>query len=1003
MADFNKVFKERYGRLNPSQKEAVDSIEGPVMVVAGPGTGKTSVLVMRIASILANTDTSPENILALTFTESGVTSMRKALSGIIGADANKVKIFTFHSFCNTLISDFPEEFPEIVGARHIPESEQISVIESILSNNSFEYLTPLGNPFYYVRELLSAISALKREGFSPEAFYRAIEGEEATFYQRDDLYNNKGKYKGQMKGDHLKTKKYIEKNKELGYVFENYQNTLRDSLCYDYEDMILESVKRLENNKDLSLLVQEENHYILADEHQDANSAQNRVIKELTSFHDNPNIFIVGDEKQAIFRFQGASLDNFMYFKDLYPGIKTIYLTDNYRSQKNILDASHVLIESGTSFVKGVHKKLKAVIQKEERPLVLSMKENSSEEAFAITKSVEELLEKGVPPSEIAVIYRDHKDAKSLVKAFERTSIPFVARSDKDLLKDPFIQRFIILMEAVSDPIDDDKLFRALHLSFLGVNTTDVFRANQKARSKGVTLHEFLDKGAKELGLADEDPLFSAFGKIKYWSELSFNSDLMSVLESMLYRSGAMEEALTDNKNAMIVHKLRSFFKQADKFNEEFRRADLKEFVKHISTMGSYGLSFKSAGEEFPNRVELMTAHASKGREFDHVFIINAVNGKWGNRRNRSLFKLPGELSGSFGGGDNEDERRLFYVALTRARSNVFISYPRIGDNDREQLPSSFIEDIDKEGFLNKKEDSKDLEDKKSELFIKEFQPVTSKGPSLEDREYIAKVFMEQPLSVTALNAYLACPWRYFYVNLMRIPSVYSLSQRFGIAAHESLREFFEHYRDKEDPGKDFLINSFTDAVSRQSITQADAEAIKEKGVPVLGGYYDNYAGTWRRDIVTEKAINDVEMELDVLPAPLRLTGKLDKIEGENEVTVIDYKTGKPKSRNHIEGKTKDSDGAIKRQLVFYKLLTELSPSFKGSMSEGVIDFVEPDQSGKYKREAFFVNDDEVAELKDIIKRMTEEVLSASFWDKGCEEPECPYCEIRKKVSPHSL
>ncbi|MGM0628968.1 MAG: ATP-dependent DNA helicase [Patescibacteria group bacterium] len=1003
MTDFNEVFKERYNRLNPSQKEAVDSIEGPVMVVAGPGTGKTSVLVMRIASILANTDASPENILALTFTESGVTSMRKALSRIIGADASKVKIFTFHGFCNTLITDFPEEFPEIIGARHIPESEQISVIESILSNNSFEYLTPLGNPYFYVRELISAISALKREGFSPEAFYGAIKEDEDEFYQREDLYNNRGKYKGRMKGEHLKTKKYIEKNKELGHVFEAYQNILRDSLCYDYEDMILESVKRLEDNKDLSLLVQEENHYILADEHQDANSAQNRVIKELTSFHDNPNIFIVGDEKQAIFRFQGASLDNFMYFTDLYPGIKTIYLTDSYRSQQNILDASHALIESGGSFIKGVHKRLKAAVQKDRYPLILNMKENASEEAFAVAESVERLIQKGVPHSEIAVIYRDHKDAKSLVKAFEKTSIPFVARSDKDLLKDSFIQRFVILMEAVSDPIDDDKLFRALHLSFWGINTTDVFRANQEARSKGVPLNQFLDKDAKEVDRPDDDPLLFAFGKIKHWSELSFNSDLMSVLESMLYESGALEEALSDNKNAMIIHKLRSFFKQADKFNEEFRGASLKDFVKHISTMGSYGLSFKSAGEEFPNRVELMTAHASKGREFDHVFIINAVDGKWGNRRNRSLFKLPGELSASFGGGGNEDERRLFYVAITRARLNVFMSFPRLGDNEKEQLSSSFIKDIDKEGFLEKKESLESGEDKKTESFAKEFQPLSSKGPSLKDKDYIAKTFIEQPLSVTALNAYLACPWRYFYVNLMRIPSVYSLSQRFGIAVHESLREFFEQYRDSGDPGKDFLINSFTNAVSRQPITQADTDAIKDKGVPVLGGYYDNYAGTWRKDIVTEKAINDVEIEFDLLPYPLRLTGKLDKIEGENDATVIDYKTGKPKSRNYIEGKTKDSDGAIKRQLVFYKLITDLSPSFKGSMSEGVIDFVEPDQSGNYKRESFFVSDEEVTELKDTIKRMAEEVLSASFWDKGCEAPECPYCEIRKKVSPDSL
>jgi DNA helicase II / ATP-dependent DNA helicase PcrA len=369
-----KEFKKEYGRLNPEQKNAVDTIDGPVMVVAGPGTGKTQVLTLRIANILLKTDTAPENILALTFTDAASINMRRRLFGIIGAGAYRVRIETFHSFCNNVLASYPEAFPGIIGSSHITEVEAAGIIEDIIKNSSLSLLRPWGDPFLYVGDIVKKIEELKREGLTAEKFEGIVKKAEKDFRNRDNIYHSKGAYKGKMKGEAVGELRKIEKNLELASIYKTYQETLAKKRFYDWSDMIMEVLKVLEGASsptslklrgtgasDLKLMLQEEHQYILVDEHQDTNSAQNKILELLCDFHKNPNIFIVGDEKQAIFRFQGASAENFLYFKKLYPKAKLIELWRNYRSTQKILDSANSLLpsksklqskEAGGSYIK---------------------------------------------------------------------------------------------------------------------------------------------------------------------------------------------------------------------------------------------------------------------------------------------------------------------------------------------------------------------------------------------------------------------------------------------------------------------------------------------------------------------------------------------------------------------------------------------------------------------------------------------------------------------------
>jgi DNA helicase-2/ATP-dependent DNA helicase PcrA len=268
------TFEEAYNNLNPRQKEAVDTIEGPVMVIAGPGTGKTQILTLRIANIIQKTDTAPENILALTFTESAAANMRKRLVDMIGTRGYYVEIATFHGFANRLIQEFPEYFPAIIGAQNATDIDQLSIIRGIIEGSDFELLKPFGDKFFYVNDILGAIRDVKREGYDPESFAKLLKKREKEFNAIPDLYHDKGAHEGKMKLDYQKRLRDLQKNAELAKIYERYEAELRMRRLYDFEDMILEVNRALDRNKNFLLEVQEEAQYILVDEHQDTNGAQ---------------------------------------------------------------------------------------------------------------------------------------------------------------------------------------------------------------------------------------------------------------------------------------------------------------------------------------------------------------------------------------------------------------------------------------------------------------------------------------------------------------------------------------------------------------------------------------------------------------------------------------------------------------------------------------------------------------------------------------------------------
>ncbi|MDE2144994.1 MAG: ATP-dependent helicase, partial [Patescibacteria group bacterium] len=337
-------FEEEYGLLNAEQKKAVDTTEGPVMVIAGPGTGKTTTLVLRIAKILRN-NVPAQTILALTFTESAAANMRRRLVDLVGSDGYYVNIYTFHGFANYLIQTYPEYFERIIEAENATSSKQTAILREIIDKSeSLKKLKPMGRKYAYVNDIRRGIRDLKNENYSPKELVKLVEKKNAEIYDTPDLRHESGRYKGQIKGKHLTELERLKTSEELAVVYAEYEKTLRAENLYDFDDMILEVVKALEGNEAFLAEVQEMCQYILVDEHQDTNRSQNTLLDLISGFYESPNLFIVGDEKQAIFRFQGASFENFVYFNKKFKDMTLIRLVNNYRSTQSILDSASSLI-----------------------------------------------------------------------------------------------------------------------------------------------------------------------------------------------------------------------------------------------------------------------------------------------------------------------------------------------------------------------------------------------------------------------------------------------------------------------------------------------------------------------------------------------------------------------------------------------------------------------------------------------------------------------------------
>lgn len=963
-----RVFEEKYIKLNTRQKEAVDTIDGPVMVIAGPGTGKTTILTLRIANILKRTDTPPSGILAITYTDAGVKAMRLKLREVIGSRADEVRIHTFHGFAASIIAEFDEHFPHLNRSKQMTDIEAEALVRSIIKDEKFAKLRPLGDPEFYVQKIVRSISDSKREAWTPQMVREHSKSEIKRIQNDESSISTRGATKGKLKAEALERIEKCEKTILFSDVYEAYETRKREEKLMDFDDLIIELLVAMRNDELLLRLLQEKFLYLLVDEHQDTNDSQNLLIRTIADFFESPNLFVVGDEKQAIYRFQGASVDNFLKFQGIWSSMRLISLDTNYRSHQSILDAGFSLIEN--NYDEGEHENLRVKLSSgsshEKKPIDVVFAGNvSAGDKFL----VDELSKLVSGDDTVAVITRTNRDLERIVSLLDSAGIKAASERGADIFSHPVGILFFELIRFLADPGEVESLARTLAGGLWNLSFAQSARLIRSVKSGLV--HE-IEAEIPALRLLAKD--ISRKGALEYLVEAA---DM----------SGFIDIASRDPLSAEVWRGIVALSEDLSrKSSVEDPKTLISELLSYQTSAETKSVKVSTGSPEA--KIRIMTAHSSKGLEFDHVFMPHAVEESWMPRARSSYFILPSEKAE---GDDTRDARRLFYVGLTRARKHAAIIAP-LEEGARKLSPLRFIDEL---GSHIKRIDLEPstfkLEKKQTTLESRRYGELV---------EYSKTIVLEKGLSVTALNHFCECPSLFFYKSILKLPEPPSASAEKGNAMHLAISRVWK-LEDKSEASIQAILDSTLKEYFEKSLLPSfeKAAVLKE----LLEATRDVAASLKPHFAIPGKASPEiwVEHSIDVSFGgkiiPVRLHGKLDAVlEGEGKVSVFDYKTRGAMSAAAIRGETKGSTGDYFRQLIFYKLLLEGKPQYKGKAIEPALVFVKPDDKGRCPTITMPVSDADLERVKGEVAKLVESIWSGDLIKEACEDEKCEWCRWKK-------
>ena len=1020
-------FQNIYDALNEQQRRAVDAIEGPVMVIAGPGTGKTQILSARIGKILLQTHSLPENILCLTYTDAGTVAMRKRLFNFVGSDAYKVNIYTYHAFCNDIIQENLSLFEKTV-LDPISDLERIELLKELI--DAFPKNHPLkryrGDVYFEINNLQQLFSTMKREGWGPLFISRKIDDYLNDLPLREEYIAKRATKefkKGDVRTDKIEEQKErMEKLRAAAGEFETYNRLMRSRNRYDFDDMINWVIDAFTNNKQLLTRYQEQYLYILVDEYQDTSGTQNRLVELLMNYWEVPNIFVVGDDDQSIYRFQGANIENMLNFAEGYQkDLLTIVLTQNYRSTQPILDVAKTIINKNEErLVKqlpGLSKELiasnKQINHLTQKP-VLREYESQHQEMIDIVLQAEKLIQQNIPAGNIGIIYKENKYGEELTQYFKLKNIPVYSKRNLNILEIPLARKIVLVLKYLAAEHDapfggDEMLFEILHLDWFNIPPVEVAKlsievANRQFGEHKISLRELVQQKinapAKDLfSQAAHTGLIKAGNILERLIADVPNITLQSLFEHIVREAGVLSFIMQSADKHWHLQVLTGLF---DFVKEETRRnpsLQLQEFVNVIELMEKENISLPLVQVNGSDKgINLLTAHGSKGLEFEYVFLVGCNAANWEKKRKPGGgYAFPDTMFSSSGNHKGEEElRRLFYVALTRAEKHLQISFSRFKNDGRELEPSMFIAEIIEQHALPVEKifiDIDVLNAFRALAFAEETAPEIEKTETL----FIEKVLDKFVMNVTALNNYLKCPLQFYFNNLVKVPSGKSEATEFGSAVHYALEKLFRKMQNNQNqfPSKEEFMKDFEWYMhrNRQNFTKEQFNRRLEQGHDVLANYYDKYVDSFNKIVAVEKSIRNVVVK----GVPLK--GKLDKIEfdGKN-ANVVDYKTGdveKAKDKLLPPNDKQPNGGDYWRQAVFYKILVDNYEQKDWKVVSTEFDFIEPDKKKEYRKTKLVIQPQDIETVTQQIVTVWEKIQQKDFY-KGCGKNDCHWCNFVK-------
>jgi DNA helicase-2/ATP-dependent DNA helicase PcrA len=850
-------------KLNREQIEAIKYGNGPLLIIAGAGTGKTTVITERIKYLILSKKAKPSEILALTFTEKASREMEERVDVAMPYGYTQMWIMTFHSFCDRILRREALHIGLDPRYKLMTEAESVQLLRKNLFKLDLDYFRPLGNPNKFISGILQHFSRLQDEDISPNDY--------AVWAKRQ-----------KAKGPEEKTE--IAKWNELSKAYKAYDEIKVKEGLMDFGDLIIKTLKLFRDRPNILKEYQKQFKYLLIDEFQDTNYAQNELAILLAG--KDKNINVVGDDDQSIYRFRGAAVSNIVQFRKSFPKTKIVVLTKNYRSTQEILDRSYDLIRFNNpdrlEVVEKIDKKLKSQVAKDGTEIGFIHADRVENEADLIAKEIKKLNEEDKYSwRNFAILVRANNHSEPIMRALSRNGIPFQFLGPGRLFKQSEIVDLVSYLKVLYNFEDSVSFYRLLSIDHFGISGRELAELGNYARKNNTSLF----KAAEEMGSEKVKDILKIIDK---HFDLIRKETAGQLLYYFLEETGLLTKLLSPEsaeaeKRAQNISK---FFDKLKTYEVDHEDATVPAVTDWLDLSMELGESPLAANEDWTeiNAVNILTAHSAKGLEFPVVFIVNLVGQRFPTNERREQIPIPESLIKEVlpvGDYHLEEERRLFYVGMTRAKEKLFFTAADYyGEGKREKKLSPFIfEALGDKAIVSEK-----ISDKIDQLSFLDYEP--SKISNTETQ--IQKLHIDY-LSYSQIETFQTCPLHYKLKYIYKVPTPPTASQSFGTSIHATLKEFFEQVSQKVKPSDKMLY----DLLEKNWISEGYKTKSHEKEFFNKGKLY--LAGFLKQGFNLKTSTIALEQPFTVpLGKNLKIGGRLDRVDvlEDGGIEIIDYKTG---------------------------------------------------------------------------------------------------------------
>ena len=873
--------------LNPAQRRAVLHGGGPLLIIAGAGTGKTKVITHRIARLIASKAARPDEILAVTFTEKAANEMEARVDVLVPYTSSFAEISTFNSFGERVLRDYALDVGYPPDFRLLDDVEQAIFFREHLFRLPLDYYRPLGQPTRHIQELLAAIRRLKQEDVRPEDYARYAEG-------LGERASNESE------------KETARKHLEVARVFAEYQTLLRTQGLIDFEDQVTLVVDLFRRRPAVLEEFRQRYRHILVDEFQDTNYIQFELLKMLAAGHRN--LTVVGDDDQSIFRFRGASLSNILGFEEVYPEAKRIVLTRNYRSTQPILDASYRLIQHNNpnrlEFKYRVDKRLKAAARGAGKSIHMLQFDMLFHEADDVADRVLDIHGRGAAWKDIAVLVRRNADADPYLRSFNVKQIPFRFSGSRGLYQQEEVKVLVAFIRALTDFDNSRDLFYLALSDVYKASPYDMTRIAGHAEKKNLSLHSVFKTIAEgpspvEIAKETEETVKRIFADILAFVDLAGAKNAGAVVYAFLEKSGYLKSLISpmDLESEVRIKNIRLFFDKIKGFSDLVDDDSIRSFARYLDLLREVGDNPATSEADLDeDAVNVLTVHKAKGLEFGTVFLVGLIEDRFPGRERREKIPVPdGILKESLPGRENylQEERRLFYVAMTRARRALYLTWARDYGLKRLKKVSPFVlEALDIPKMPEDVLRASVLEEIRryalSDSRPKTPAPVRSTGTLR--------------LSHVQVEDYLFCPLKYRFRHVMRVPVLPHHSLVFGRVLHATIHAYLKQRMKGKRPAEQDVIDEYgKNWVNEGFISREHEELRKAAGEQALRLFYRREEESGRLPAFLERPFRWQE-------GGIRFSGRFDRVDFEADgPVIIDFKTTEAASQKEADRRAADS------------------------------------------------------------------------------------------------